>query len=243
MKRLVWMVLISISVVLPSRAEKETVRQFDAATVMQRMLAHRGKEDFSLRARLFVSRNETLDVEMLVRNSTNETRTLFRSGKSELLVIQPVAGETRWFLRGTGELKGARLRENWLGSQFTYYDLGTPFLRWPNPKSIGEGRVRGQDCYTVELTAEGQPYRRVRLAVEQRFFALLRVEAFDEKDGLVRRISITSFKRLGDLWLPRGIDIAFVPPNQALPAEEKSRLEIYDGNYAAHLPAELFAEP
>jgi hypothetical protein len=51
---------------------------------------------------------------------------------------------------------------------------------------------------------------------------------------------ITSFKRVGDLWIPRGIDCSFVPPSQSLPSAEKSRLEIYTGNYDAKLPAEAF---
>ena len=77
--------------------------------------------------------------------------------------------------------------------------------------------------------------------MDQKYFALLRVEAYDPNEGLVRRMAITSFKRLGELWLPRGIEMAFVPPHQALPAEEKSRLEIYAGDYAAQLPADWFA--
>ena len=56
-----------------------------------------------------------------------------------------------------------------------------------------------------------------------------------------RRFAITSFKRLGDVWIPRGLEAAFVPPGQSLPAQEKSRLEIYEGDYEALLPAEWFS--
>jgi len=33
--------------------------------------------------------------------------------------------------------------ERLLGSQFSYYDLGLPYLRWPDPKVVGEDRMRG----------------------------------------------------------------------------------------------------
>ena len=214
----------------------------DAAGVIQRMLAHRAQQDFSLQARLDVTRNQSTNLTLLVRNTPDETRTIYRAGTTELLIVQPVAGGPRWFLRGAGELTGARLMEKWLGSEFTIYDLGMPFLRWPDAKLAGAGRVRGQDCWVLEMTATNQPYGRVKLWVDQKYFALLRAEAFDPNEALVRRLAITSFKRIGEVWIPRGIEMAYIPPHQALPAEEKSRLEIETGDYAAKLPAGWFAE-
>ena len=217
-------------------------RAEDAAVVIRQMLAHRAQQDFSLQARLDMTRNQSTNLIMLVHNTADETRTIFRAGTTELLIIQPVTGAPHWFLRGAGELTGARLMEKWLGSEFTLYDLGMPFLHWPDAKLIGSDRARGQDCFILEMAATNQPYGRVKLWVEQKYFALLRAEAFDPDEALVRRLAITSFKRLGDLWIPRGIEMSFIPPHQALPAEEKSRLEIYAGDYAAKLPAEWFAE-
>jgi len=217
------------------------VRAEDAAGVIQRMLAHRAPQDFSLQARLDVTRNQSTNLTMLVHNTPDETRTIFRAGATDLLIVQPVTGAPRWFLRGAGELTGARLQEKWLGSEFTFYDLGMPFLRWPDAKLIGNDRTRGQDCFVLEMTATNQPYGRVKLWVDQQYFALLRAEAFDPAEALVRRLAITSFKRLGAVWIPRGIEMAFIPPHQAMPAEDKSRLEIEGGDYAAQLPAEWFA--
>ena len=217
-------------------------RAEDAAVVIQKMLAHRAQKDFSLQARLDVTRDQSTNLTILVHNTPDETRTIFRAGTNELLIVQPVTGAPHWFLRGAGELTGARLMEKWLGSEFTFYDLGMPFLRWPDAKLIGESRTRGQDCLVLELTATNQPYGRVKLWVEKNYFALLRVEAFDPNEALVRRLAITSFRRLGELWIPRGIEIAFIPPNQALPAEERSRLEIYAGDYATQLPSEWFSK-
>ena len=217
------------------------VRAEEVADVIEHMLAHRAQQDFSLQARLEVTRDQTTNLTLLVHNTPTETRTIFRAGTTELLIVQPVTGTPRWFLRGAGELTGARRMGKLLGSEFTFYDLGMPFLRWPDAKLTGSARARGLDCFVLEMTATNQPYGRVKLWVDQKYFALLRVEAYDPNEGLVRRMAITSFKRLGELWLPRGIEMAFVPPHQALPAEEKSRLEIYAGDYAAQLPADWFA--
>jgi outer membrane lipoprotein-sorting protein len=223
------------------RAE-DVVTNFNAATVLQRTLAQRVTKDLSLKARLFVGRGEPVEVTLLVRNTTNETRSIYRTGKTELLVVQPVNGATRWFLKGAGELTGAERSAKLVGSQFTYYELGAPFLHWPAVRAAGIDRFRGRNCYVVELTAEGQPYKRVKAWIDHEFYGMVRAELYDENDGLVRRLAITSFKRVGEVWIPRGIDVGFVPARQALPAEEKSRLEVYDGDYDAKLPGEWFDE-
>jgi len=145
-----------------------------------------------------------------------------------VLVVQPAQGVPRM--------------EKLFGSQFTIYDLSLPFLRWPDAKYFGVDRVRGRDCHVLEVNATGQPYARVKLWIDREYMALLRADAFDENKKPVKRLAITSFKRIGEVWIPRTIDCATVPPNQALPAEEKSRLEIYAGDYDAQLPAEWFAE-
>jgi hypothetical protein len=214
-----------------------------AAGIMSEMLAHRALHDFSLKARLTIEHDRVEEVDVRVHNTPTETRSIYHAGKTELLIVQPVSGEARWFLRGVGELTGDNRLEKFGGSQFTFYDLGVPFLKWPGSKLVGVDRVRGRDCDVVEIAgATGQPYSKVKLWVDREFVAMLRAELYDWNEGLVRRMTITSFKRIGDVWIPRGIDVAFVPHRQALPSEEKSRLEFYEGSYDVTLPAEMFAE-
>lgn len=213
----------------------------DARTILAHVLANRPTKDFSLKARLFVGRGDPVPVDILMKNSPAETRTIYRAGQIEALVVQPVRDAPQFYLCGRGELTGAQRSEKFLGSDFTYYDLGLPFLQWSAAKFLGEERVRGRDCYAIESTADGEPYARVKMFIDKEYFALLRSEAFDANEILVRRFAITSFKRLGDLWIPRGLEAGYVPPGQSLPSQEKSRLEIYEGNYEAVLPTEKFS--
>ena len=208
----------------------------EARVWLERLAENRVVKDFSLKGRLFVASDQTVPVEVLVKNATTETRTIYRAGTNAVLIVQPVHGEPRYFLRG------ARPMDKWLGSQFTYYDLGVPFLRWPDPKFVADDRLRGRDCHVVEVRATGQPYAHVKIWIDREYFALLRAEAFNEDENPVKRFAVTSFKRLGEIWIPRAIECATVSPGQALPAQEKSRLEIDTGDYDAKLPAEWFAE-
>ncbi len=208
----------------------------DARAILGRVGENRALKDFSLKGRLFVGRTEPVLLTVLVKNTATETRTIYRAGTNDVMIVQPVSGEPKFFLRG------GRSTDKLLGSEFTYYDLALPFLHWPDPKLVGADRVRGRDCYVVEVRSDHGPYRRVKLWIDREYFALLRVEAFDADDNPVRRLAITSFKRIGDVWIPRAIECATVPRGQALPAEVKSRLEIFEGDYDAQLPAETFAE-
>jgi Outer membrane lipoprotein-sorting protein len=210
--------------------------------ILEKMLANRPVRDFSLKARLFVGQEDPVMVEILVKNTATDTRTIYRAAQTQALVIQPVKGEPSFYLKGVGELVGAKRTEKLLGSEFAYYDLALPFLRWPNPKLLdADARVRGRDCFAVEIAAEGEPYARVTIWIDKEYYALLRAEAFDKDGNLVRRFAVTSFKKIGDAWVPRGLEAAILPPGQSLPNQQKSRLEVYEGDYGTQLPAEWFA--
>lgn len=235
--------LLLLLVALSAMAEEATEPQKPlpkAEDILKRVWANRVQKDFSLKARLFVDRDKTVPVEILIKNLPDEVRTIYRGEGVALLVVQSQQNLPRYYLAGTGELAGAQRAERFLGAWVNCYDLGMPFLYWPDAKCTGEDRMRGQDCYTLEMKSGSEPYRRVKIWIHQDYFALLRVEAFDADENPVKRIGISSFKKIGDVWIPRGMDFAFVPGGQALPATERSRLEVYEGNYDAKLPVSLF---
>ena len=211
-----------------------------AEEILSRVWVNRAPKDFSLQAKLYVERDRFVPADIFVKNLPDEVRTIYRIGKTELLIIQSAKDIPRYYLAGAGELTGARRMEKLMDSWISYYDLGVPFLYWPNPKYVGTDEMRGQDCYIIEVKSDTEPYRRVKLWIQTEYFALLRAEAFDADENPVKRISVTSFKRIGGAWVPRGMDFRFVPAGQSLPATERSRLEIYDGNYDARLPLSQF---
>jgi hypothetical protein len=235
--------VLAVAVLLSFNGYAEpTPTNQDARVILNRVLSNRPVKDFSLKARLFVGDADPVMVEILVKNTATDTRTIYRTAQTQVLVVQPVVGELHFYLRGVGELTGAQRTGKLLGSEFSYYDLGLPFLRWPNPKLLdADDRVRARDCYAIEISAEGEPYTRVKVWIDKEYYALLRAEAFDKNGNLVRRFAVTSFKKIGEAWIPRGLEAAILPPGQSLPNQQKSRLEVYEGNYDTQLPADWFA--
>jgi len=234
--------VLALAALLSANGYADPVSTYgDARAILGRVLANRPVKDFSLKARLFVGDADPVMVEILVKNTATDTRTIYRAAQTEALIVQPVNGEPHFYLRGVGELVGAQRSGKLLGSEFSYYDLGLPFLRWPNPKLIDpDARVRGRDCFAIEIAAEGEPYARVKVWIDKEYYALLRAEAYDKNGNLVRRFAVTSFKKIGEAWVPRGMEAAILPPGQSLPNQQKSRLEVYEGDYGTQLPAEWF---
>jgi hypothetical protein len=217
--------------------------KLDPKPIIERVLKNRPTKDIVLTGRLYATRRgEPTTFEILASVGKDEMRTIVRAGSSEWLMIQPVAGAARWYQKGTGELTGARRLERILNSHFTVYDLAVPYLRWPQIAYLKEDRLKGANCHVLEVRADNEPYRRVQLWVDKDSDALLRAEAYDGDDRMIKRFWITSVRKLGETWVPRGMDIAWRPPHQSMPSEERSRIEMDDGKFDARLPAEMFDE-
>jgi hypothetical protein len=250
----VWLLMTASSVLAQTNVASSPVVTFftseapstnlTAKAIMERALANRPMRDLSLKARLFVTRDDESRVEIFIRNTPDETRTIYRGDKTDLLIVQPVHGAATYYLRGVGQLTEARQTEKLLKSQFSLYDLTFPFMHWPDLKLIGDSRTRGRDCYEIEAKAgnTNAPYAKVKIWIDQTYFGLLRAEGYNSDGALVKRFAVTSFKRVGEIWIPRGIEVASIPVGQAMPAEDRSRLEVYDGNYDAKLPVDMFSE-
>ena len=67
----------------------------DGAAILQRLLANRPAKDFSLKARMMVDRAAPVPVDLLVKNTATESRTIYRNEKLQVLVIDPVHGDSR----------------------------------------------------------------------------------------------------------------------------------------------------
>ncbi len=128
------------------------------------------------------------------------------------------------------------------GSRFTPYDLGQPFLSWPGAERLEPRRQRGRTCEVVKVRNPDPeaPIAHVELWLDREYGAVLRADGFNEHGDRARQLAVTSFRRVDQVWIPRALSISFYPPGQALPAAEKSRLEIYDGDYEADLDPALF---
>jgi len=68
-------------------------------------------------------------------------------------------------------------------SDVSYEDLALSFLYWPNPKIVGEDKIKGQDCWRIHVGNPGRSgrYREVSVWVTKKQRALMRVVGYGPK--------------------------------------------------------------
>jgi hypothetical protein len=236
-----------------------------ADDIVREVLRRRPTGDIRLRGKLY--RLEGIDgkkelglVELFVRASDAETRTVIRvlapqaHAGTTVLALQPTEGAPRIFLARKGEpaeeLAGARLKESFIGSDFSYEDLNlAACLHWPKRELLGNEIVRGQNCYKLEFTAApgaSSQYAKAICWIERERFAVVKTETYDADGAQARKFSVAALKKVvtrkgNELWGLKAAEILWRPPRQSLPDAEKTRLEIIENEYDTQLPDKVFA--
>ena len=95
------------------------------------------------------------------------------------------------------------------GTDFWVADLGLQFLHWPEPRIIKREMRKGRSCRVVACrnpdTSTG--YGRVLCWIDLESGGLIRAEAYDQKNQLLKTFSIRSLKKIDGVWQLRAIEI------------------------------------
>ncbi len=119
-------------------------------------------------------------------------------------------------------LKGPDAVIPFAGSHFWLCDFGLEFLFWPEQRLVSTEMRKGRSCYVLESTnPRPRPgeYASVKSWIDVEKRGLLRAEAFDAKNRLVKEFNIGSFKKVDGRWQLKSMEI-----RDEL-TDERSRLE------------------
>ncbi len=85
-----------------------------------------------------------------------------------------------------------------MGTDLTYEDLAFRFLYWPNPKIVGEEKIKLQKCYKIRLVnpGKGGRYDIVYIWVHQKFNALMQVVGYNEQGKILKRFHVTELMKV-----------------------------------------------
>lgn len=133
------------------------------------------------------------------------------------------------------------------GTELTWNDLSLSFLWWPDGTVAGRDNIRGRDCFVVEVPAQAQPGKppaelgasgpsgeagasdavgSVRLWIDDRLVVLIQIEEYDAEGKLMRRLSVKSIKKIGDLWMIKNMDV------RRYPSHHRTQIRIEEMNSA-----------
>lgn len=106
-------------------------------------------------------------------------------------------------------------------TDLTWNDLSFSFLWWPGGKLVGRDNIRGRDCWVVEVRPppekSGPPagsmetLASARLWIDDHLIVLIQIEGYNAAGKLLRRLSVKNFKKIGDLWMVKNVDLRRYP--------------------------------
>lgn len=99
-------------------------------------------------------------------------------------------------------LQGAALRENVLGSDFSYEDMTGAGSLLDDYEVVLEGNepIAGRDCYRLRLTARRRDvvYPRQVVWIDAEQFVTRRVEQFSRRGRALKRMVVSDYRAVGD---------------------------------------------
>lgn len=98
---------------------------------------------------------------------------------------------------------GPELARRFCGSDFLVSDLGLHFLYWPEQKLLKREMRRSRYCYVLESrpgpTAPAQ-YQRVVSWIDTETFGIVRAEAYDHRNRILKEFEPKEFKKIRGQW-------------------------------------------
>jgi len=141
-----------------------------------------------------------------------------RAGAEKLIVIH-TEGRPNQYLIARAEKSGSQLpelvpslqsMEPFAGTDFWLADLGMEFLQWPEQRLIKKEMRRGRSCKVLESTnlqlGKGA-YVRVRSWIDSESLQLIRAEAYDSENRLLKEFSPGGVKKVKGRWELKDMEI------------------------------------
>ncbi len=124
---------------------------------------------------------------------------------AERLVITHTPGQPTIYnlTVGTTSLTNAPLHRPFAGSDFWLLDLGLEFFHWPRQRAVSAEMTRGRACRVLESIrpkSASDGYSRVLSWVDNESGGVIRAEAYDQQDKLLKRFAVGSFTKVEGQW-------------------------------------------
>jgi len=125
-----------------------------------------------------------------------------------------------------------------MGSDFTYDDMGNRLPKDDTHKIIGEEKINGEDCYVVESTPKNPDYfysRTVSWIVKGEWIGMKK-EFYDQDGELLKTLTINSYKKVNGYWVITSMEMDNVQKNH------KTIMELKDVKIGRGIRDSFFTE-
>lgn len=120
-------------------------------------------------------------------------------------------------------------------SDVFYEDLGIDFIRWENVKPLGRDSILTFDTWVYESRPSGPSnYAKARFWISSKFQALLRVDAYDKNDKVIKRVEVNGVMKIDDLFSIKEMVIKTMIPDRDV-SSSRTFIEIRKGSKGSGL--------
>jgi len=122
----------------------------------------------------------------------------FRNGEEEQWLYLPA-------LRRTKRISANGRSSPFMGSEFAYEDLAPMYPSQFDYSYVGQESLEGTDTFVIERYPryEGTGYQRERVWVDTEEYRVLRVDAWDLRDRLLKTLTLGGYEKYPDgIWRP-----------------------------------------
>jgi hypothetical protein len=120
-----------------------------------------------------------------------------------------------------------------LDSDITYEDLGLEFIRWENVHPLGTDAIKTLPAWAFEATPDGiSRYSKARYWISSEFDAFLRVDAYNKKDQVIKRVEVNGVQKIGQAYVIKEMQISTLIPGREL-SSSRTYVEIRTGQAGA----------
>lgn len=141
-------------------------------------------------------------------------------------------------LRRTRRISSDSKSDYFMGSDFTYDDLGDRHVNEDSHKLLREETINDKACYVVESTPKEDDYmysKTISWVMKDNFLGIKR-EFYDEKGKLLKTLSINNYDKIDGFWTILGTEMHNVQRNH------KTIMKFENVEYNKGIPNSKFTE-
>jgi len=125
--------------------------------------------------------------------------------------------------------------ERVVDSDIYYEDLGVDFTRWEDVKPLGWDSILTFDTWVYEARpTEISNYAKARFWISSKFEALLRVDAYNKANKVIKRVEVHSVMDIDGLFSIKEMEIATMIPDRDI-SSSRTYIEIHKGTKGSGL--------
>jgi outer membrane lipoprotein-sorting protein len=158
------------------------------------------------------------------------------------------ASDEQWLylpdLRRTRRITGDLSNESFMGTDFSYQDLGilSEAQGWTEDEApstlVGEETVDGSPCYVIAMRPKKADiaYGRLQIWLDRDKLIIRRIDFFDKSDSLIKSLRFENIEDIGAFPTPHVLEM------RNLKTGSRTRIEAADVKYDSGLSDDLFTQ-